>query len=441
MVDSYTMIIRLLCLLLFSFNGIAAQNPCFPEHPLSIAELVSIALENNPQTQLAWSHAKKMAASIGIAESNYYPHIGIDAYASHGRQFKYINGPDVNYTKAGADLTLSMMLYDFGRTQSQVELAKLALLSANWQTDWTLQKVMVKVLENAYSTIHAQETLDALEETLKDADNMLYTSKELNRSGLRAITDTYTGQATFALVKMEVIQQKALLDIQKGKLAASLGLPADTELQLAPINILGSVPKESISRLISYAKVQRADLMAQQARLAESWEKVKKAKTEYWPKVSMRGGGGADYYFNEKAGPAKYNITVNVEIPLFNGFETVYKNRYAYAEVESSEGELAQLELDIALEVLTQARSLESAQEMLVYAEENMKNSLDAYQGVMEKYRAGKEGIAEVSNALRQLATARIRYSDTQTRYLVSMANLAYATGTLTPQMENLSCD
>jgi outer membrane protein TolC len=59
----------------------------------------------------------------------------------------------------------------------------------------------------------------------------------------------------------------------------------------------------------------------------------------------------------------------------------------------------------------------------------------------MEKYRAGKEGIAEVSNALRQLAAARVRQSDIQTRYLVSMANLAYAVGTLMPTMENSPCE
>lgn len=402
--------------------------------------MVSIALDNNPQTQITWGHAKKLAAALGIARSDYYPHLGVEAYAGHGREFKFINGPDVTYTNIGADVVLSMMLYDFGRTQATVQQAQLALLAANWQTDWVLQKVMVKVLENAYSAIHAQATLDAYLETLKDAEHVLYTSNELNRSGLRAVTDVYTGRATFAQIQMEVAQQKALVDIQKGKLAASLGLPADTPLELAPLQPIGDMPVENVGRLIAFAKVQRADLMAQQARLAEAWARVKRAKADYWPRVSLRGRGGADHYFHDKASPGHYDITVNVEIPLFNGFETVYKNRYAYAEAEVNEEELAQLELDIALEVLTQARNLEAAREMFDYAKDNVDNSLDAYRGVMEKYGAGKEGIAEVSNSLRQLAAARIRYSDVQTRYLVAMANLAYVTGTLAPQMENVPC-
>ena len=118
-------------------------------------------------------------------------------------------------------------------------------------------------------------------------------------------------------------------------------------------------------------------------------------------------------------------------LSLFNGFATTYNSLYAYAEVESAGQEMEQMQLDIALEVLTYARTLEASVETFGYAKENLEASLMAYQGVMDKYKAGKEGIAEVSNALRQLAGARIRYSDVQTRYLISVANLAYATGTL----------
>lgn len=415
---------------------------CFSGHPLTISEMISIALENNPHTGMAWSHAKKTAAALGIAKSAYYPQFGIEAYASHGREFRFINGPDVNYTNVGANLTLSMILFDFGRTRAIVEDAKYALIAAGWQTDWTLQKVMVNVLENAYSAYHAMDVLHAYEETLRDAENMLYTSRELHRSGIRAITDVYTTQAALSLIKMDVAQQKAKLEIHFGKLASILGYPADYPLSLAPLDKIEPVKiEEDVKALIAFAKIQRADLMAQQARQAQSWAKVKKSQADFLPKIGLRGRGGADYYIHNKANPAHYEISVNLEIPLFNGFETIYKNRYAYAEAENSEEELAQLELDIALEILTYSRSLQAAQEMLQYADENIENSLQAYLGVIEMYKAGKQGIAEVSNALRQLANSRIRYSDTHTKFLVSMANLAFATGTLVPKMEDVPCN
>jgi outer membrane protein len=422
-----------LCILI---TGLLSAEPDLTQ-PLTLPELVDIALQNNPETRIAWWNARRAASALGIAESEYYPRIGVEAQANHGRDFRFINGPDTNYTLIGADLTLSMMLYDFGGRSANVNAAKMALLAANWQNNWTIQKVMVNVLQNAYSALHSQETMHAALISLKDAEKMLYMAKELNRTGLTPVSDVYTSQATLAQMRMDLAEQKSLLDIRKGKLAASLGLSADVCLQLAALEDLPGPQKQETADLICLAKKQRADLMAKQARLSESYSRIDKARAGYAPKLSLTGRGGGEHYLHDKANAAHYQIALNLEIPLFSGFDTVYQNRMAYEEAQTTTEELAQLELDISLEVLTQSRTLEASQEMLCYAEDNLQNAIKAYDGVLEKYKAGKERIAEVSNALRQLAAARVRYSDIKTRYYVSMANLAYATGTLAPNMEN----
>ena len=140
---------------------------------------------------------------------------------------------------------------------------------------------------------------------------------------------------------------------------------------------------------------------------------------------------------HDKANAAQYQVAINLEAPLFTGFETMYSNRMAYADLQISNEQLVELQLEAALEVLTYSRTLQAAQEMLPDAQENLTNALKAYEGVLEKYRAGKEGIAEVSFPQRQLAAARVRYSDVKTKLLISIANLAYATGTLAPHMES----
>lgn len=423
--------------ILFVSSLTAAHNF---EHPLSLSELVDIAMQNHPETRQIWWNANRAASALGSAQSAYYPKVDFIADVSHGRDFKFINGPDTNYTIINADLLLSMLLYDFGERHAAVNAAKQALLAANWQADWALQKVMVKVLENAYSMLHSQEVLKAALVSQQDAEKMLEVAQGLNQVGLSPISDVYTSRATLAQMKMEVTQQKALLDIQRGKLAASLGLTADIPLQLAAIEGMPPLQQQHAAGLIALAKQQRADLMAKQARLAESIYVSDKTRSGYGPKISFTGRGGYDHAVHDKANGAHYQVALNLEMPLFNGFETMYQNRIACADVQTSIEDLAQLELDIALEVLTVSKSLEAAQEMLCFAEENLTNAFNAYEGALDKYRAGKERIAEVSNAQRQLAAARTRYSDIKTRWLVSLANLAYATGTLTvPSMES-SC-
>lgn len=411
-----------------------------PNHPLNLAELLDIALENHPSTRQTWWNSRRAAASVGSAQSAYYPQIGLEGNASHGRDFKFINGPDTTYTIFGADLYLTMLLYDYGARSATVEAAKKSLVAAGWQTDSTIQKVMANVLENAYATLHAQEVMQASSLSLQEADKVFRAAKELNRTGLAPISDVYTAQANLHQMKMTLAQHKAQLDIHKGKMASILGFSADIPIELAPIEQINAPKNENINTLIAIAMRQRADLMVMQARTAESYDKQKIAKAAYGPKISFNSRGGFNHAVEDKANGGQYRIALNFDMPLFTGFNTTYQNRIAYADTQIAMDQLAELQLNIALEVLTASRTLQAAQEMLPDADQNLVYALKAYDSVLTKYNAGKERITDISYALEELARARVLYSDIKTRWLVSIANLAYATGTLNAQMES-SCD
>lgn len=138
----------LLFLLSLSFcEGKEDFHPQNFDHPLEFAELIDIALSNNPSTKEAWWNAQRAAALVGSAQSYFYPTVDVDSAVIHGRQFQFVNGPNVNFTSIKGDLILKMLLFDSGERKASVEAAKMALLSAGWQTDWAIQKVMLAVLE------------------------------------------------------------------------------------------------------------------------------------------------------------------------------------------------------------------------------------------------------------------------------------------------------
>ncbi len=302
--------------------------------------------------------------------------------------------------------------------------------------EWKIQKVMIRVLENAYAFFHAREVYQAALISFKEAGVVRDAALELSQAGFTPITDLYTSQANRSEMKMELSRQKALLDIQMGKLTASLGLPSSAKIEVAEMDLLPPLRNIEICGLIEQALKQRADLLAKQAQHAESVERQKQITRSYRPKLSLSGGAGTDHYFHDKEHGAHYKIGLNFNMPLFTGFEATYQKRMAFFDTQISMEELAELELEISLEVLTQTRLLEAAQENLPEVEEYLANSIKAYEGVLEKYRAGKERITALSDAQRQLAQARVRYSEIKTGWLTSLASLAYATGTLPPYME-----
>ena len=425
------MLKNLLIILITSFSFLESS------HPLSFSELIDIGLENNPKTKLSWWNAKRSAALLGVAKSAYYPDIFINANGVHGRDFKFVNGPDTNYTILQADLALSMLLYDFGERNADVCSSKMALLAAQWDIDLTIQKVMIEILENAYLLAYEEEVLEATELSLRDAEMMLDVAEKLFESGLNPISDVYISKSARSLMKIELAKRKSLVDIQRGKLATSLGMPIDTELTLAPLEVPILTEKKQLNHLLLLAETHRSDLMQKRARIAEAAFYKEKIAAKYKPKLSIGARGGYDQDFNDRANGIHYQVLLNFDIPLFNGFSNSYQNKAAYADVRIQEEDAADLELDIALDVLTFSKSVEAAEEMLFYADENLQNAKKAYEGTLDKYEIGEESIAELNTAQKQLAEARVIYSEIKSRLLVSIANLAYATGTLHPSMES----
>lgn len=433
---------RLYLLFLFVaiFHGDQQAEEChgFNEHKWTLAELLNTALSNNPETRITWWNAERAAASLGSAKSAYYPQIALNANVQHGHEFQFIGGPDVNFTTLRADIIFTFLLADFGERAANVQAQMKALEAAGWQSDWAIQKVMAKVFENSYATIAAQDTLEALRLSLQDAKKMLDTSTDLNRAGLSPISDVYSSKAALAQIEIEVAQQKAQLDIQRANLATTLGLDIETPLSLYPIEAL-TIPSDKLCELIFLARETRQDLMAKRARVAEAIARKAKTAAQYNPKITFNGRGGADHTIHDNASAAQFQIGLNFDMPLFTGFDDIYQNRMALADVKISEQELLQLELDISLEVFSQSRLVESTKVMLQYAKENFDNARKAFEGALEKYHAGKERIAEVSIALRQIINARVRYSEIHSKHLIAVANLAFATGTLGSSME-FSC-
>jgi outer membrane protein len=399
--------------------------------PLSLSDLIDTGLQNHPKTKQAWWNAKRAESILGTAKSAYYPDIVLNTRGVHGRNFKFINGPDTNYTIIRADLALSMMLYDFGRTDADVQTAKMSLIAAGWEYDFTMQKVIVDILENAYRVANAEESFAASQLSLRDAHQMVNTSEKLFDAGLNPISDVYISKSALSLMQIDAAKRKSLLEIQKGRLAASLNLPIESEFALAKIPIPIHEERPHLDELLLLAENQRGDLMRKRAETAAAASNLTRAHAEYKPRLYLGGRGGYEKAVKDNADGAHYEVVLNFEVPLFNGFKTFYQTRSAYAALRGMEEETAELELNIAMDVLRFSKSLEATEKMFFYAEENLHNAQKAYQGTLDKYRIGEESIAELTAAQKQLAQARILHSDIKTEFLVSIANLSFATGTL----------
>ncbi len=402
-------------------------------NPLSLAELVDIGLKNNPETEKAWANTKRAQAALGISRSTNYPTVDATGNVMHGRELKFPNGPNTNFTSVGAELCLTYLLYDFGERNATIEATKDALRVANWGADFTMQQVIYKVCSHYYEYLNAVELLKMKESTLKDANLICDAAGELHKAGLRRGGDLNLSKAEVAQIQMDVAQQKAQVAIAYGKLLTSLGLPIESKIEVQTNAEGMEIPffSEGTSQLIAVAEDQRADLMAKKASLGEMKQLVKRANRAPLPKFRALGQGGWLQYNKHQGSSYNYNVGIALEMPIFKGFEYTYNKRLALANEEITLAELKELQDAIALEVLTYSESVKAAQEALKWSDEYMDESMKSYEGSLEAYKAGLQNIFDLIQSQRFLGDARIRKAQARTQWLVSLAELAFATGSI----------
>jgi outer membrane protein len=415
------------------FISILSLLCCVPgfSDELSLAELIDVALKNNPETQKAWAGVKRAQAALGVTRSPDYPQLDAQGSVSHAREVKFPNGPDTVFSSYGGELNLNYLVCDFGETRAAVRSAKQGLSAAKWWADFSMQKVIAEVSEYYYELLNARDLLESKESSLEDAKKILAAATELRDAGLRSENDCLIAKASVSEILLGLAQQKAAAEIAYGKLLTSLGVPIDStiEVETKPEAVENPLFQEGIATLLSAAQEQRADLMAKQAMLEGMNAQVTRAKRAPLPKLRGIGQGGWFEYSKHQGNGYNYSVGLGLEVPLFKGFFYTYQKKEALANAEISAAELKELQNAVSLEVLTYSETVKAASEAIGYSEDFFSDALQAYNRSLEGYHAGIINVFDLLQTQRYLSDARNKKVQAKTAWLVSLSQLAFAIG------------
>ncbi len=140
-------------------KGSARPAPAFLPDPAkiySLADLVNIAEQNNPQTRVAWENARARAADLGIARAALYPTLAAIALAESARNNIFF-AP--NFYRQTADtfsplIHLEYVIFDFGRRSQEIAMSRSNLLAADFQFNDTHRRIIFQVGVFPYTGHH-----------------------------------------------------------------------------------------------------------------------------------------------------------------------------------------------------------------------------------------------------------------------------------------------
>src|SRR5258708_8428884 len=254
-----------------------------PDRTYTLAELVNLAEEHNPETRVAWEMARAQIAALGVARSELYPTVAALALSQTNRSQVLLASQFYRQTVQSFDgaLALNYTIFDFGGRAGRIAAARADLFAANFAFNDTHRKIIHEVTEAYDRLLNAAGQVDAARASLKNALAVQQAAEDRLNNGLATLPDVLEARSAAAQAQYNL---QAALGVEKntrGDLATALGTRPTEAIQVQPINQL-AIPEsigDSVDQAMDRAFEQRPDLMQQVTERQKATPAAKKART------------------------------------------------------------------------------------------------------------------------------------------------------------------
>lgn len=400
------------------------------DSPVTLAQIVDIALANNPTTRQAWLAARAAQANLGSAQSVYYPEIDLNTSLSR-TQSTALNSVS-RQTSFAPSLSLSYLLFDFGGREATVEEARQTLIASDYLHNQAIQDVVLRVEEAYYSYLDLKALLSAQEATIKERQTQLDAANARHDAGVATIADVLQAKTAYSQAELTRESIEGNLRTIEGSLATSMGLSATVHFNLGslPLDIPSQQVSQHVEDLISQATSTRPDLAAARAEAERARVHIQEVRAGYLPSLSLTSSLGRSFYDGGfQATP--YSAGVSLRFPLFTGGRNTYDVRAAELESQIATENVRSVEQNVNLQVWTSYFTLQTATRRLGTARDLLASAQESADVAQSRYRAGVGSILDLLTAESALENARAQEVQARADWFVAVAQLAHDTGSL----------
>jgi len=392
---------------------------------LTVNEAVTRAVTWHPSIREAVGKLYEQTEQVDVAKSKYYPQVnaGMENGYTH-------DGYDNGFTPSLV-LSLSQMLYDFGKVASQVraETAGVAQQQANVLVsidtighDTALALVQVQTWQQMVET--AKEQLEAL----SSIGNL---TRMRNDEGATSLSDVVQTDARIEAARAQLMQYQASLDSSRATLMSFLGW-----------DNLNAVSNDFPQKLAKSCDVAEPDDRLVPAVLA-SWAQanVAQANLDYanaqmTPTLSLepevRHYLNDRYSGNETRDRTQYSAWVKVQMPLYQGGGLTARRNAAGHAVEAAQSTIQRTRLEVRqklMESRSQVLSLMNTLQIQARQQTLSERTRELYQ--QQYLDLGSRPLLDVLNAEQEVFQARFTQLQTAGQLHQLQLSCLYNTGRL----------
>lgn len=398
---------------------------------LDLQTAVVIAQAQNPTMAAAFARVRQAMAQVRQARAAYMPRL--DATASYARvetsdrtyesnlatarlfdpTVTAMENPD-DYYSAGLRATW-IVFNGFERTYMN-RAARLGKEQNAFLEDDTRRLILSAVTETFLTAQLAAENMTISRADRAFNERLLHEARARSEQGAGSLSDEMNFEIRANSARARLLRETTTFRSTLVALATVMGVPGATfpeDMTLASLEpasaSLSDASTDDTDTLIDSALVNRPDIRAARAALEASEAAVKKARSGFYPDVSVYAA-----YDGERAGDGSFesedfgnSVGVNITYNLFSGGADAAKRREAIEEQQEAREIFRKTELDVVADVRRAVENLKLAQEELDI-QESIATLVERNRDLVEKeYGAGQTSLVRLNEAQRDLTTAR----------------------------------
>ena len=397
-----------------------------PGATLSITQLEAIALFSHPSILQARQNVELAELNVMRVKSNYKPTFAVNAGYARSTYNRDHNRPSWRTKEsftAAADF--QMLLWDFGKTDSQIRQAALALVAAERRERESENRVLlnVRLAHSALvraSSLH-QVALEAVAQYKEHLDQM----KDRFEVGKGTDYDRVKAEVDWVQSQLEATTTSNNVETSKANLNRCLGFADDVLFRVEPMNVPHST--NTLEQLMARARENEPTLASLRAQEKAAGAAVDQAIANLYPDitlgVSMEAGSGA--------WPLLWNLTGLglISQNIYNGGRDMLDIKSAVNELHIARSKVAEYEQTLFYNLRKALLDAQRAHDALEVAKRTESLSADNLRIVNERFAVGKASSIERTDAQVQHSNAQAAVVSATFDDFDAQSNIAYLIG------------
>ena len=400
-----------------------APPPPSPRAPIagrviSLAEAMDVALEGQPNIQARLYDYAAARYRVDQALSPLLPQLTGNVGASRSQNVIFVTSALTGVTTQItaertwdqtflAQVTLSQLLFDFGKTSSSVEAAR-KLANVAFENIELQRQLITLAVKQAYTNINfAQRLIRVQEQALARADLNLRSARGFFEVGTRPKSDVTRAEVDVANARVDLIRARNSEQLARVALNTALGIPVDTQTQIEDNLIYEPITLDPPA-LRAEAIRQRPESKQARLQVDVADAQLKRSQRDFLPDIS----GNASYGGATTDLMPAWSFTLNFTWSLFDGGNRIGRYREAKANREASEARVRASDLDISQQVEQAQLTVAETEQRIQAAQVAVASAQENFRLAQGRFDAGVGTILELTDA--QLALTQTQNTEAQ---------------------------